>query len=170
MVAPGGTRFRLFFKGIWLLPKRTHFKLLLGGIWLIPRGTRFRLLTWELFPRGIVPLGTHWLALGGIPLGNDLNCVPPRNNHVPTRSKCNELCVIITFAFKFWLKCFLQSCSFIWDLSNERLQVYIYKEMIVKAKRFGTYVSSGNLGFSRGKFIVSWGTIMSLGRRSFISL
>jgi len=85
-----GTWFRLFFKGIWLFPKRIHFKLFLGGIWLIPRGTRCKLLTRELFPRGIVPLGTHWLALGGtIPLGNNLNRVPPRNNHVPTRSKCN---------------------------------------------------------------------------------
>jgi hypothetical protein len=39
--------------------------------------TWFKLFPRELFLKGIAPLGTHWLALGGaIPLWSILNYVP----------------------------------------------------------------------------------------------
>jgi hypothetical protein len=34
---------------------------------------------------------------------------------------CLKLCVNTTFSYELWLKCFqLQSCSSLWDLSNDR--------------------------------------------------
>jgi hypothetical protein len=59
-----------------------------------------------------------------------------------------KFCAILYFSYEFGLNCFqLQSCSFSQDLSNNRSQSF-YKnehEMVIVAKRFGTYVSLGNL-------------------------
>jgi hypothetical protein len=43
---------------------------------------------------------------------------------------CLKLCVIVTFSYALWLKCFqLQSCNFLEDLSNNRLQNNIKMSM-----------------------------------------
>jgi hypothetical protein len=46
------------------------------------------------------------------------------------KQMCLKFCLIIIFAYEFWLKCFLlQGCSSFWDLSNDRSQDYIKKYM-----------------------------------------
>jgi len=49
-----------------------------------------------------------------------------RNNHVLHKPNMFKFYVIITFAYEFKLECFqLRNCSFLRNLSNDRLQVYI---------------------------------------------
>jgi hypothetical protein len=72
----------------------------------------------QLFPREYLPRGI-WLFLKGTTM-------------FPKKQFDSKLCVNITFACEFWLKCFrLQSCNSFRHLSNDRSQAYIKLTMNV---------------------------------------
>ncbi len=126
----------------------------------------------KLYSHGVLSTITPartWLLHEGACLGCSFKEITPRGNMVaPWRSTftcspstcslkeqpcsleeqlCLKLCVNITFACEFWLKCFqVQSYSSLRNPSNDRLQAYIknYYEMIMIAKKFKTYVFSRN--------------------------
>lgn len=128
------------------------------------------------FPRELFPGHNHVLGEEISP-ENNLNCVPLGSNHVllgstpkscsPGEQMCSKLCIIITFAFEFWLKCFqLQSCISPWDLSNDSSQTYIYKKMrwpwLLKVLKH--MFPRGTWAFPRMKLAFPLGRIMSPGR------
>ncbi len=104
--------------------------------------------------------------------------------YVPQKTNTCKISCNLIFPYEFRLNCFqLQSCRFSGDLSNNRSQ-NLYKnehEMVIVAKRFGTYLSLENLGLfeeevhcSSGKFpflfkefifflvkVVFWGTLFA---------
>ncbi len=95
------------------------------------------------------------------------------NNHVPEEQglklpkgvtmflgeqMCPKFCLIITFSYEFWLKCFqLQSCSPSRDLSNDRSQDYMktnMKSLWLQKHSEHFFFSRRTWAFSQRKYII----------------